>query len=286
MADYPTLFGCAMGGDGDIIVLGVPYDRGTDSFRSGCANGPAVLRTLSEQKRIREACLYDLSREQVVLAGAALSDLGNVRFHAHQSDDDYLELIAQGVQAIRSSGKKPLLLGGDHLITLQALRGLKRVNAPFQVLQLDAHHDYSTIVPGERPTHATFIAYAAAEHLSRQIVQLGVRGLSWGAPERPEGVSTVRLEELRSALVPGLDVYVTVDTDAFDPGIAPGVGYPEPEGLQLSALRHALAIVRDAGCAVIGADWTEYNPQYDTAHHLTGRVALKGIGLLLESMTS
>jgi arginase family enzyme len=286
MSDYPTLFGCAMGGDGDIIVLGVPYDRGTDSYRSGCANGPSVLRTLSEQLRMREAALYDLSRRQTLLAGDTLSDLGNLRFYPHQTDQEYLGRVAQGVQAIASSGKKPLLLGGDHLVTLHALRGLKNVKPAFQVVQLDAHHDYSTINSGERPTHATFMGYVAAERLARQVLQIGVRGLTWGAPERPEAVSSVTLEQLHSALIPGLDVYVTVDTDAFDPSIAPGVGYPEPDGLPLAALARALAGIREAGCAVIGADWTEYNPQYDTAHHLTGRVALRGLALLLEGMSS
>jgi len=266
-------------------VLGVPYDRGTDAFRSGCANAPGVLRTLSEQVRIREAALYDLSRQQTVLAGTSLSDLGNLRFHPHQTDDDYLGRVSQGVQAISSSGKKPLLLGGDHLVTLHSLRGLKRVKSSFQVLQLDAHHDYSTIIPEERPTHATFMGYVAAEGLARQVVQLGVRGLTWGPPARPAGVRSVSLEQLPSVLIPGLDVYVTVDTDAFDPGIAPGVGYPEPDGLPLAALRGALSSIRDAGCSLIGADWTEYNPQYDTAHHLTGRVALRGLAMLLESMS-
>jgi hypothetical protein len=118
-------------------------------------------------------------------------------------------------------------------VTLHALRGLKRAKPSFQVVQLDAHHDYSAITPGERPTHATFVGYVAAEKLAEQVVQLGVRGLTWGPPARPEGVQSVSLEQLPAALIPGLDVYVTVDTDAFDPSIAPGVGYPEPDGLPL-----------------------------------------------------
>ncbi|MBL8946430.1 MAG: arginase family protein, partial [Myxococcales bacterium] len=139
-------------------------------------------------------------------------------------------------------------------------------------------------VSGERPTHATFMSAVADEGLAAQVLQVGVRGLSPYLPRTPDTVRVVGLGELERALLPATDVYLTVDTDAFDPAAAPAVSYPEPGGLGFDALDRVLATIRAAGLAVAGADWTEYNPRFDTAHHLTGRLVVRGVAALVTAM--
>lgn len=288
MNAYPTLFGCQTGGDGDVVIIGVPYDRGTDSSKSGCARAPQALRALSspEELKIRNGHLYDLGRRQNIVEGRRVSDVGDVRFRPHQTDADYLAFVSEMSCAIASENKRVLALGGDHSITLAVTRGLRDAERTFQVVQLDAHHDYAPLVETERPTHATFVANLISEGIARQVTQIGVRGLSWGTAPMPETIKPISLEALASTLLPGVDVYLTVDTDAFDPAVAPGVSYPVPEGLTLSALTTAIGVIRQLGLNVIGADWTEFNPVYDTRNEITGRVVLRGLASLLECLTA
>lgn len=288
MKPFPTLFGCEPGGSGTVLVLGAPYDRGTDPERAGCAAAPGLLRSLSgpDHLQAQKNGLFELSRGRALFGPTVLSDLGNVRFTVNRGDEAFLESIAEAAATIASSGKKSLVLGGDHLVTLPVLRGLARGGRVCQVVQLDAHHDfdYTPAEPGERPTHATFISTVASEALVRQVLQIGVRGLSWTIPQPPSGVRAVALAELGGALLPGVDVYLTVDTDGFDPSVAPGVSFPEPCGLAYQALPAAIAQIRAAGLRIVGADWTEYNPKFDTANHITGRFVLNGLAELIGAM--
>ena len=93
----------------------------------------------------------------------------------------------------------------------------------------------------------------------------------------PAGVASIALDELRSALLPGVEVYLTVDTDAFDPSIAGAVAYPEPNGLPFGALENVLDVLRAADAQGAGADWTEYNPALDNSNRLTGRFIVRGL---------
>lgn len=288
MKEFPTLFGCQRGADGRVVVVGAPYDRGTDPHRGGCVEAPGALRKLSlpEDNAIANGALYDLRERRVIVQGSDVSDLGDLRHRPQQRDETYLEFVGKAIEVIAREGKSPLLLGGDHLVTLAALRGLHAAGRRVQVIQLDAHHDYGPVAGSDLPTHATFIGFVAREGLVARVLQIGVRGLAWGEPDAPPGVESIEGSALAAHLEPGCDVYVTVDTDAFDPTIAPGVSYPEPEGLPLAALGQVLAIVRAAGLRVVGADWTEYNPRFDTPTSLTGRVVLRGLGLLLPALVA
>lgn len=289
MTEYPTLFGCATGGDGQIIIVGAPFDRGTDAARAGCAAAPTMLRTLStpEHIKVKDGALYDLAKREIIFPGKVISDLGNIRFRpSHQTDSDYLDFFASAIAAIARSDKKPLVLGGDHLVTLSTLRGLARAGKIFQVLHFDAHHDYDRVGQNELPTHASFMSFVANENLAQKVVQVGVRGLSWGEPTMPLQVEMASLDNFVGALLPNIDVYITVDTDAFDPMLAPGVSYPIPEGLTLGQFNDALTTLTAANIRLIGADWMEYNPTYDASNNITGRVILHGLAQLIRCLSN
>lgn len=228
--------------------------------------------------------LYDLARREVVVPKGCVSDLGDLRHRTQDSDDAYLSLVSDAMRVLVTEGKLPLLLGGDHLVTLAALRGISRAGRRIQVVQIDAHHDYEPITADDRPHHGSFIGHVVREGLTASVTQLGVRGLTWGEHPAPEGVRQVRLEALRESLLPGVDVYLTIDTDGFDPSVAGAVGFPEPDGLAFSALAEVLRQIDRAGLRLMGADWTEYNPAFDTANALTARTVVRGLAALLVAL--
>ena len=267
-----------------MVVVGVPYDRGTAPEHSGgCCRAPSMLRPISSPEVIRLAGgqLHDIASGTILLTGKHLSDLGNIRFRPERSDDEYRNFISKALLLVISERKVPFLLGGDHLACLFALRALAEAGKVVQVVQLDAHQDIEQINDGDLPTHASFVSFIASEKLACRVIQVGVRGLSGGMARLPDSVIRATVSELRRVLVPGVDVYLTVDTDAFDPSLAQAVNYPEPDGLTDSSLAQILEIFRSEGLKCVGADWSEYNPQLDTANLLTGRFVVKGISLLL-----
>jgi arginase family enzyme len=283
---YPTLFGCLQGAGGAIVCLGAAYDRGSSPDHSGAALAPAALRRASapEVLRARQGGIYDLGLRRQLFEGDLLSDLGDIKFKASQTDDSYLELLAQAVALLVDEGRRPLILGGDHSVTLAVLRGFARAGARVQVVQLDAHHDYEEVSDGELPTHSTFITHVVGEGLAEKVIQIGVRGLSWGAPHPLPNVSLLDCDKLGDALLPNLGVYLTVDVDAFDPMIAPAVHFPEPGGLVPADLEKLLLTLRKARLPVVGSDWCEYVPALDTANLITARFVLSGLAKSIETM--
>jgi arginase family enzyme len=285
---YPTLFGCEQGSGGEIVVIGLPYDRGTPSDQPGCVLAPQLVRRISapEVFCVKRGAVYDLAQKEVMFQGHLLSDLGDLKCRPSQSDDDYCEFVTHAVSLLVREHKVPLSLGGDHLITLLVLRGIARAGRKIQVVQLDAHHDYDFVESGELPTHATFVSFIAMENLAEKVIQVGVRGLSWDRPSPPDGVVCVELADLQSELIPGVDVYLTIDTDAFDPSVAPAVHFPIPGGLTFSVLEEVLNILRKSGLHAAGADWTEYSPALDSANYITGRFILQGLAHILRYLSS
>jgi len=239
-----------------------------------------MLRVLSRpSERIdRAEALFELASNRPLFPSAALSDIGDISHVLHQRDDkSYLDFITQAVHILGKEGKKPLLLGGDHLVTLSSLRGLAKAGRKFQVVQIDAHHDFASTTAPVLATHGTFMSFVAKEELAEQVLQIGVRGWSSSPAVHPAGIKTIALEELGDALLPNVDVYLTVDTDGFDPAFMPAVSYPIPGGLPFGALSKVLTTIASRGNALMGGDWMEYNPRFDTENHVTGEHVIAGL---------
>lgn len=282
-----TLYGSRPGADARVVIVGLPYSRGTTQHRQGAADGPDEIRKASQPFgiRLRSGRLVDLASGEVWAEGREVSDLGNIRFRPEkQTDDEYLAFVSQAAKALFREKKRPVFLGGDHLLTLAILRALSACKQEVQVVHLDAHSDFGEIGQGERPTHGNFMAMVHSEQLCVRVLQLGVRGLDWGERSLPSAFCRVTTHTLADYLLPGVPVYLTVDTDVFDPGCAPGVSFPQPDGLRMADFRAILDVIRNQGLTLLGADWVEYNPTLDTSNRITAKFITYGLGLILKAL--
>ncbi len=262
-----TFLGAAPGTAGDAVVLGVPFDHGS-IYSAGCAQAPSTLRSLTAGERAAGG-IWDYTTRTKVLRRLRLSDAGDVSYGASIPRARYFAAVEDQAAAI---ARRAILvgLGGDHSVTLPLARGVARARGKLQIVQLDAHHDYAPVGAGRMPTHSNFVAFLARARAIRRVVQVGVRGFSSYLPRRPPRVVDVPLAALADSLEPGVPTYLTIDTDAFDPSIAPAVIHPMPDGLGWRDLDAVLDAIFARGCPIVAVDWTEYNPTLEARSHPTG----------------
>jgi agmatinase len=177
-----------------------------------------------------------------------------------------LDLIRMALRKILSEKKFPILLGGDHLITLPIIEEIFTIYPRLHLLQIDAHTDLREDYLGEPLSHST-VMRKVVDHLGEgRLFQIGVRS---GTEEEfqlakkmksiisldPGSLSSM-IKRLRSQ-----PVYITLDLDVIDPSLLPGVGTPEPGGLSFQEFIFLLKKLR--GLHVIGFDIVELTPDYD-----------------------
>ena len=241
-------------------VVGAPLDRST-TFRPGTRFGP---------RRVREAAepFEDYDRR----TGLCFTDLG-VHDHGdiHPTDDvtEYLAFLRGTLAEYRRDGVVPLVVGGEHTVTVGAARALD----PDVYVCLDAHLDLRASYAGNPLSHAT-VSHHVADRAD-EVVLLGVRSGSepeWERAREDERVTVLAPDEVGD-WEPTLDgrVYLSVDIDAADPGFAPGTGTPEPFGLDPATMRD---VVRAVAPHCVGFDIVEVNDRDD------GQAATLGAKLL------
>jgi agmatinase len=268
-------------GDGDVAVVGVPFDLGT-SFRAGPRFGPEAIRSASVLLRP-----YHPPLDLDVLGGQRVVDWGDVELSPGNAERA-LGQIAEQLEPVVASGATTLVLGGDHTIALAELRALADRHGPLALVLIDAHADTWDEYRGERYFHGTPFRRATEEGLLRPERSLlaGMRGSLYSAQDladtRELGFEYINCEELRAMepadygarvreRVGDSPVFLSFDIDAIDPAFAPGTGTPEVAGL----LPHeALALLRSlAGIEVAGFDVVEVSPPYDDRAQTTALVA-------------
>jgi agmatinase len=184
-------------------------------------------------------------------------------------------------------GKIPVMMGGEHTVSLASLRTLE----PDLVVSFDAHMDLRDTLFGEKMSHGTFMR-RALEELDFELVIMGSRAVSREemefarAESRVNVVSSLDLirgnleawtKALRDWMSVASSVYVTIDMDVVDPASAPAVGNPSPEGISVSTLLDLIQACM--GAKVGGIDLMEVSPHYDS-----GLTATQAAYILLESM--
>lgn len=267
--------------------LGVPWDGGATGHGGG-RFGPGAIRSAGTEVRyqldpetLRPRGFLDFASGETLLRGITLADAGDLLISPGEPAERVHRRLAAEVAAIVRSGSIPLVLGGDHSITLPVLRAIppRRLG----VVHLDAHTDLGDQAPGAGLHHANVMRLALDElgHLEG-LWQAGLRGLVEATDDQwHERAVAFGIDRLRAggtsafidALPADLSYYVSIDIDALDPLFAPSTGTPVPGGLwphEAKALVRAIAEARP----VVAADMVEVGAQ-SSLHDNTGHHALE-----------
>ncbi|HEV2778889.1 MAG TPA: agmatinase [Actinophytocola sp.] len=285
--------------DADAVIVGAPFDGGT-SHRAGARFGPGA---------IRQACYLpqDGSRPSLALRVDGLRDLrvvdvGDVALFNGDIERS-IGVIEEAVYAIAAAGAIPVVLGGDHTIALPDVTGVSRVYGAgrVSVVHFDAHADTGTGAFGSLYGHGMPMRRLIESGAARgdRFLQIGLRGY-WPGPETLAWMAerNMRSYEMSEIVARGLDecldeafaiavddcdgVFLSVDVDVVDPGMAPGTGTPEPGGF---TTRQLLDAVRRCclELPVVGMDVVEVSPPYDQAEvtaYLGNRVVLEALSAI------
>jgi len=243
-----------------VVLFGAPFD-GTCSYRPGSRFAPAKIRPDSYGLET-----YSLFMDKD-LADSGIHDAGDLELPF--GDTAWaLQMIEDYAEKVFTDGKKPLMIGGEHLVSLPVIKAAARRYPDLHILHFDAHTDLRTDYMGVSLSHASVIRKAWDILGDGRIFQFGIRsGLKeefhWAMQEGhtllcPFDCS--RLQEA-AALIGGAPVYLTIDVDVLDPSLLPGTGTPEPGGLTFREMLAALKTV--SGLNLVGADVVELAPDYD-----------------------
>ncbi len=241
------------------VLFGAPFDS-TTSNRPGARFGPAALRR--ESYGLEQYSPYQ-DRD---LSDCAVLDSGDLELPLG-SADLALQVIKERTEEILQAGKRPFLLGGEHLVTLGAFRAVFEHYPQVCVIHFDAHADLRQEYLGVELSHACVLRRCWELTGDGRIFQFGIRSgdreeWRWGKshvsthPFRLDGV-----EELVDSMAER-PIYFTVDLDVLDPSVFPGTGTPEPGGVSFQELRRAVTLVCSR-CNVVGCDVNELSPPYD-----------------------
>lgn len=253
-------------GDAKVVLFGAPYDS-TTSFRPGTRFGPSAIR--SESFGIET---YSPYQDRDLETDARVHDAGDLEL-PFGAPDRALEMIESKAAEILDAGKTPFLLGGEHLVTLGAVRAVAKRHPGLRIIHFDAHADLREDYLGVRLSHACVMRRCHDILGDGRIWQFGIRSGTRDefAFMRDGHVTT---EPFSVKTLPGVSfpeetpVYLTVDLDVIDPSEFPGTGTQEAGGLKFTELLSALMeILRRFN--VVALDNVELSPPLDASGRST-----------------
>ena len=239
-----------------IAVLPVPYD-GTSTWIKGADRGPEALLEASYNLEF-----YDIeTKTEVYRRGIATLE----PVTESSSPEAMADEVERRVGQILDDGKFPVVIGGEHSVSIGAFRAMARRHPGLSILQLDAHSDMRDEYEGSPCNHACVMA--RAKELTQSITQVGIRS---SAREEQHNIVPERIfyanriaedaawqQRVSEQLTE--EVYITIDLDVFDPAFVPSTGTPEPGGLSYREVMGLLRrIVREH--RVVGLDVVELCP--------------------------
>lgn len=263
-----------------VAILPVPYD-GTSTWKKGADRGPEAILEASTQVE-----LYDIETDtEPYLHGIASLD----PVTESSSPEAMADAVEARVAAIFERRQVPVVLGGEHSVSIGAFRAAAARFPNISVLQIDAHGDTREEYEGSSCNHACVMA--RARELG-PIVQVGIRAVD--ASEVPEldrrrvffAHQIARADSMWMDRVTHLltdDVWVTIDLDAFDPSIVPATGTPEPGGLDWYQVTGLISRVA-RWHRIVGFDVVELMPR--DGEHASDFLAAKLVYRVLAAMLS
>ena len=248
--------------DAKIVLFGAPFDS-TTSFRPGARFGPAAMRHesfgLETYSPYQDKDLEDL----------AVFDSGDLELCFGSSEMALADIEARAREIV-SDGKFPLLLGGEHLVTLGAVRAVLEKYPELHIVHFDAHADLRDDYLGAQLSHACVLRRCHDLIGDGRIHQFCIRsgeraefafakGHTDMHPFSFDGLAELT-EQLTRTQVP---VYLTIDLDCLDPSAFPGTGTPEAGGVSFLQLLNAIRTITQAN--IVAADVNELAPMLDTS---------------------
>lgn len=236
--------------EAEFVLVGCPLDV-TSSFRGGSRFAPQSIRRASWTLETFSPYLKkDLEELKIC-------DLGDIPFNPSDLSSS-LDLIERESKALLRASKKPLFLGGEHLISFAIAKAIKEEIGDFQIVHFDAHFDMRESYEGMDLCHATVMRKIADLGIGK-IIHIGVRS---GIREEFESAKVLKSPiELTESIDFERPVYISFDMDVLDPSIVPGVSTPEPDGLSFREVMEYLLSL--CGTDIVGADIVELTPDYD-----------------------
>jgi len=267
------------------VVIPVPYDSST-TWLPGARFGPSEV--IDASKYLER---YDIEFKRVFGGIWTMEEIEPVRASAEKT----VERIKETVGWIISEGKFPILLGGDHTITIGSVRAFKQEYEDLLCIFLDAHADLYDEYEGSRYSHTCTIR--RCYEITGKAVVFGVRSLgeeevdflrkeenivvvtALEAIKDPEEKLTEVLEKFK-----GVPVYLSFDVDFLDPSIMPCTGTPEPGGFDWYTTTRLLKRIISSR-RVVGMDFVEFSPVVNRkdAAYLLAKLIYKSIGYLTAS---
>ena len=255
-----TFLGCdAEYTEAETVLYGAPFDS-TTSYRPGTRFGSRSIRMESfgietyspyQDKDLTDRRIFDSGDLELCFGDTAMA-LGDIERRCAE---------------ILNDGKRPFLLGGEHLVTLGAVRAAVRKYPDLAVIHFDAHADLRQDYLGAELSHACVLRRCWELLGDGRIFQFGIRSgdreeFAWGK----EHVTTRKFDfqGLKECLetLNGRPVYFTLDLDVLDPSVFPGTGTPEAGGVTFDQLSEAAQLVCSRA-DVIACDVNELSPPYD-----------------------
>ncbi|MBT3318558.1 MAG: agmatinase [Clostridia bacterium] len=245
----------------DIVLFGAPYD-GTVSFREGASGAPEAIRASSDDAIETFSPYQDKDLDDLYVY-----DFGDLTF-AHGSPEKMVETVEQCTREIIADDKLPVMIGGEHLVTLGAVSALYEKYPDLHIITLDAHADLRDEYLGQRLSHATVMRRVYDVVGSGRLFQFGIRSgerteFEWA--KKYGSLHKFDFSDIATAIyqTSGSPVYLSIDLDVLDPATLPGTGTPEAGGVSFDELLDA--IIKLSDCNIVGADITELSPPCDTS---------------------
>ena len=246
------------------VIFGAGYD-GTVTLRPGTRFGPEAMRDLSIGLEMYSP-YQDLN-----IGDFAIADAGDLDLPFGDTDTT-LRMIEEETREIVKAGKQPVMLGGEHLLTLATVKAVHEAYPDLHVIHFDAHTDLRDEFMGVELSHATVIKQVWRILGDKKVHSFGIRsGLGeefvFGREHldfNPFSLACLKDRIADYGLVEQqIPVYLTIDLDVLDPSVFPGTGTPEPGGVDFHTLLNAILAMR--GLNIVGFDLVELAPDYDAS---------------------